>query len=185
MDPIQNPVSKINPTSPTPTPPPAPPVAPIYTPPVFSTAPVPHKTNLKKVIAIIVIIVILGAGGYVANSAGLFTSPEENLKKAFLSMDQLTTLHSDVTIDIDYNLPAGTQTGQLVITADSDVTDKANPLVDGKIKFSGLGLLAEANMKLIGKTVYFKIDQLPMLAASPIPVLGKWFSISEDDLRKL
>lgn len=143
----------------------------------------PVTITRNKIIGLVAIaVVIVGAFLYVGGWSNL--SPQDVLNQAALNTLDAKTLHTQATIKVNLSLNKTPQELTFKIVGDVDKTDWKNQKLSTNMSFVGFGLNGDADLKIIGRNLYLKINQFPLfpLVSS---IAGKWLSFSENDLKEL
>jgi hypothetical protein len=178
MDP-QNPGESSLPTQATPitevaTPPPPPPTQPVQ----YER---PKRRHWLKVILIFIMLIALLVAGGVAY-AMVFS--DQVISSAVSEVDSSLRIHTQVRIAPESSNPA-INGAFLQIVSDTD-RSSGEPKHQSVIKLSSVQFSAEAEIKVIDRVLYGRINNLPAnFSREMTPYIGKWHSVSFDVLEKL
>jgi len=163
---------------------------------------------MKKIIAIIVILVFVGVGG---TAAALYTktwnpawnpfrpSPSTVLSDMTIKMSNLKAVHNEIVLSIEKKGGDGEISMKIEISGDEDQTDIDNPKSRGDLSasVSSGGLTGSAAMEFvtIGQTLYLKLTTLPLpsflgaegesLSELLDMVKDQWIKIDEESFAEL
>lgn len=163
---------------------------------------------MKKIITIVVILVLVGAGGTVA---ALYTkvwnpnwnpfrpSPSVVLSNMTTKMSDLKAVHSETVLGVEMKEGEEEFSINIEISGDEDQTDVDNPKSKGNLSasVSSGGLTGSAAMEfvMIGQTCYLRLTTLPLpsllgeenesLSQVLDMVKNQWIEIDQESLEEL
>lgn len=149
--------------------------------PQTTSAPVPQKHIPRGAIITVIVLVVLCVAGY-----GVFamTATTGNLLSAIDQRGKDLRSHVDVVATV-FASNKDISGSSFTFSVDTDRTDSTDPSLQGGMKLVTPTLSANADLKIIHKVFYARLNDLPVAYQSLAQsFLNKWYSVSLDSLTK-